>query len=1403
MSIKIVRNNEGNCINFYGSSNPTYWNACLSGEVDPSDNTLVNIKNDIKTAEAGVTQYEFFRIEYTEFVDEDNNGFANAQAVADYITLKGNVTIGTGVTYKGIWDASTNTPDITTNTAIFNAGDFYNVIAQGTHDLGAGDVDFINGDEVIFDGTDWQHKPYAGALIEYDSTSILLNNNGAVYADGAQGLEEPNGSEDGWYFKNDEAGKKINWYFLGNENAGYQITKATLQGGYVRIKLLQELGTDSPFFSLYTTPKGDGYDRFWFRSRYSYVGDFTGVAVGQEVIAYWGEDPSVHPELTRVTLTQDSFSSLISEHPDVSNDSVYTMALGTNSAATVDSIEFIAKELGYKNQQYLRSYLLEAKLENLVISPNGHDLLDKVVDFKLDATSTSIMLDNGYAYGVNTIKAVDLGNGLITIKSIQGDLEHFINLDHTNVTIDGISAVGGLNDVINVLNELFTVGAFQSVVISDPYSTMIADVNGVVTTELTAAQGTAIEIGTDEYGATTGGYNVAGYKTPETINQAGEYFTFNIRNEGIIGFGLIPSQADYDNGDYNGNASYANPSLFCNTSNSAHSGYQFSHWFHPSPDGPWTNYGAKTSYSQREGWNNPDFRFSTSPEGAKWLAGDLVKIKVGIDENNFIVISYFDESTSLFVPIARTSYPVPNGLEYHLGIKFGDTTVRLVGIPKIHELEDLAPTMYFRAVESPDGVYNYPVFATTEEAEYYDDNNGGTGTYTTIVFPDDPTFTTWYIPTNGYTSNGTEIPTTDTFLSNPVTYTEITTLTNADLAPTAFSDATMNINELSAVNIQLHPIDASYVTSIVDTDGSGLTIDVNGIHLNGTAPEVTGDNVSNPSDTYTIEVVRTNAYGSASGTLTLNVSNLTAPSTALSGFTWDNTSAALVDSTTMGEGSVVAFDDTLEEGKRLIIDKAWVETNIYPNLVNIGDEVIIGIPTSTANWSSIEVADFEVSISWLRQSSTLIENHIRVLGGGDNGIGINSLTNALYDFAFEVDNGTTYAIASSTSDMNTEPSPSDGGSFTRIVDKTSFSGPHTIVIATISAETTLSTSGIGEITAPVASSALTPWTKALDFSGSNEHAKTVANWLQSSPLQMGGLANTVDLGTASQGDTSNNTSSRPWATAVVFKSDGYSGNQMIWNQGEGSTDGDDNIFLNVTAAGHVHLGWGRGGAGNGYNQCRIANNISSSNWYGISIAHNGVRLGGNDATAANLADCFDIRLMSSADSFASISSNLSTAANWVHTGYRMDRTVAGDFTIGGRGTSYAYRGKIASMVVTTLLQGGYPSVQMPGGTMVGADQAKAMITDPIKWVNDYKIRTSANNPSGLYRQSSSRFASNYFTFANAYQHTYVWLMGDGTSDSYSNGIRNYINPSDQNYAKLQLNSMVSNDIENVSISGLS
>jgi hypothetical protein len=331
----------------------------------------------------------------------------------------------------------------------------------------------------------------------------------------------------------------------------------------------------------------------------------------------------------------------------------------------------------------------------------------------------------------------------------------------------------------------------------------------------------------------------------------------------------------------------------------------------------------------------------------------------------------------------------------------------------------------------------------------------------------------------------------------------------------------------------------------------------------------------------------------------------------------------------------------------------------------------------------------------------------------------------------------------------------------------------------------------------------TPWTKALDFNGSNEHTKQVSNSMYAQPLQMNGLANTVNLGTRSQGETSNNTSSRPWATSCVFKADRHNSTQVIWNQGEGSSNGNDNISLVLGGNGDISLQWGR--QGTGANKCRIAQNISSSNWYGVSIAHNGVRLGGGNASSSNLADCFDIRLMSSADSFVSISSNLSVAANWISTGQRMDRTVAGDFTIGGRGNSsyLTYHGKVASMVVTTLLsEGNYTPAQLPSRYMPDADQAKMMITDPIKWVDDYKVRLSSGNPNGLFRKSAERFATNYFTPTGANQSTFVWLMGDGTNDSYSNGVRNYIYPSDQNYSKLQLNSMVSNDIETVNINGL-
>ena len=813
----------------------------------------------------------------------------------------------------------------------------------------------------------------------------------------------------------------------------------------------------------------------------------------------------------------------------------------------------------------------------------GNDLTDVTVCFKLDDTSTSVILDNGYSFGVNTIKAV-AESGVISIKSITGNRTIFSQLDPSNTCVNDLPVSGGLNDVINTLNELFTVGAFESVVISDPYSTMIADVNGVDAGYTLEGVDAIDPVGDDIFTFNGTGYReYAGLKSTATIDQAGEYFTFDIRGEGAIGFGLVHTQASYDAGLFLGNTNYANPTSFA-TLASAHYGFQFSHWFHPTPNGSWTNYGANTSYSQRAGWSN----FNGTDEQADWLAGNPIKIRVGIDENGYIAISTLRNGTD-WVVHSRSGYPVLDGSSFHLGVKSHTSAARVFSAPKVHLLEEEAPTMYFRYIESPDGNFEYPLFATAEEANYYDEQNGGTGTSHTHTYVDDATGTTWYMPTTNSTMTATSAPTADTTLGQSATYTEITSLTNADLTPTAFSGNDITQEEGTNVNIQVSPQDVSYSTSVdISPSGSGLVF--NGSYLiQGTLTDVGSDT------TYTVTVTRANAYGSSVGTFTITATDVAPP-----------------------------------------------QTN------------------------------------------------------------------------------------------------------------------------------------------------LTPWTKALDFSGSNEHAIKVNTWNGSNPLLMDGVSQVL-AGSSTLGNTSNASNARPWATAIVFKADLNSSNQHIWNSGEGANTGNDNIYLKLDGNGQLQFNWGRVNAGS-LNQCRVASGIQSNTWYGVYIAHKGQRLSASNATASNLADAFDIRLMSTGDSFASLSSNLSTSNNWTSTGGRMDRSFTGSLTIGGRGSNRNFHGKVASMVVTTLRLG----VAMPTDAEI-----KLMITDPKKWEDDYRVGQTVRRSQGAGNVNYT--PSNVY---DGYGNTQIWLMGDGTSDSYANGIRNEVYPSEQNYSKLQLNSMVSNDIETVNINGL-
>ena len=787
-------------------------------------------------------------------------------------------------------------------------------------------------------------------------------------------------------------------------------------------------------------------------------------------------------------------------------------------------------------------------------------------------------------------------------------------------------------------------------------------------------------------------------------------------------------------------------------------------------------------------WHGANTHFEARDE---WLAGDPIKIKVGIDENGFIAISSLADDGATWKLHARTAYSVVEGAEFRLGIKMGDTTARVYTKPKVHLLEPAAPTMNFRYIESPDGVFQYPLFVTEDEANYYDSENGGSGASHTHVYADDPTNTTWYMPETNAVHNGTSAPLFDLTLGQSAAYTEITSLTNSALVPASFTDATLNVDELSSVNYQTQPQDTGYVTTF-----SGLPTGLVGSagDISGTAPEVTGDNVANPSDTYTVTVTRTNSYGSSSGTLTIVVANLTAPVvTPITGVS-DEGGTALIDSDTMDDGSAVSIDEQIAVGERFTIDKEWVDNYVLPKITSGtgAKAVFIGIPYDTADFTSVGFADILVGWQFYSDDTARSQNNwrLRTISGGTiiNNVGIGGQTSGLYDFAMVNDGADlTYGglVASQGLDISTYVYNFSGvdanwkytGGITGVTSKS-----RKIVIATLGTDMDIDLQYFNEYTEPSAPTSLTNWTKALDFSGNSERAVQVNQSTTYNALRMNGISATVG-GNATANYTTSFSTGRPWACAIVFRADGNNSNQHIWNSGEGSGSTDDNIYVRVTATNQVYFGWGRSGA---LNECFLGN-ISSNSWYGLYVAHTGERLSGANATANNLADCFDIRWVTLSSGV--VHNNMSQASNWTSTGGRMDRSILGDFTIGGRGANRNFHGKVASMVITTLKL----NVPMPTDTEI-----ELMITDPKKWEDDYLVGNTIRQSH--YITTATYSPSNIYAGYGAVQ---IWLMGDGTNDSYSNMIRNQVYANDQNYTKLNLISMVSNDIQNVNISGLS
>ena len=793
----------------------------------------------------------------------------------------------------------------------------------------------------------------------------------------------------------------------------------------------------------------------------------------------------------------------------------------------------------------------------------------------------------------------------------------------------------------------------------------------------------------------------------------------------------------------------------------------FSHWFHPTPNGSWTNYGANTSASYRSGWYN----FNGTDEQADWLAGNPIKVRVGIDNDSFISIETLRDGVN-WEPHARTSYPVPQGSEFRLGIKTNHTAARVFSLPKVHLLKvDDTPTAIGDTnitllgdalgtlndgIATASGTNSNNGFITeeglSELGEYFEfEVNLGSNHTVSLVDADTHSIATIAADTS------TDLINPYVYFGQPINNLGAVTLNQHNWSGLPATEG----SRFAATHFRIGFDNQGKLTVWSSTDGVNFIVSK---HLSSAA--VNGD--------YRLMYIGRDVGATFES---LSKGQLTAAPTMY--FRYIESPDGVFN---------YPLFATEEEAKYYHETTAGVSEGVTHTHTYADD------PTNTTWYmpDNGQMAGVNAPYNMVFDGQTVLFTEITSLTNADLTPSQFSGSDITQEEGTNVNLQVTPAGASWTTSVVITPSGSGlvYDNYSTIQGTLTDVGADTTYTVTVTRANSYGSS-VGSLTitatdvAPVQTND-TPWTKALDFSGGSEYIRQAAGYYTVSPLHMNGYATNI-AAPSNSGYTANGSSVRPWATAIVFKIDNVSANQHIWNSGEGAGNGDDNIYLRLDSSKKLYFGWGR--EGQGYNECTIqAAALGHNDWYGVYIANNGTRQSGSNATATALAAMFDIRLMNSGSNNWTIGSNLSIPSAWTSTGADMDKAVTGDLTIGGRGSNRSFQGKVASMVVTTL------RINQPMPTSAEID---LMITDPTKWLDDYKVGEAFRTNT-----SSSDFTGFAIGTESCYRATQVWLMGDGTYDAYPNGIRNQVGVDDQNTTEMQFNSMVSNDIETVNISGL-
>ena len=184
---------------------------------------------------------------------------------------------------------------------------------------------------------------------------ILANDTASasvIYADEKPPSTDASGN--GWRFTNAVAGHKINWYFLANaSDSTYKV------GGLTSFYFIMNAASVAslPFFVIYSKNSAGTY---WYGTKKVFTTITPTPVVGQKTLVYYNTDPTTIAAISdqvgafdaKCALGYDSTggaTTFVSKqgHADLpTTDVIYLAAIGTNSAAGANNVNFSILEVG-------------------------------------------------------------------------------------------------------------------------------------------------------------------------------------------------------------------------------------------------------------------------------------------------------------------------------------------------------------------------------------------------------------------------------------------------------------------------------------------------------------------------------------------------------------------------------------------------------------------------------------------------------------------------------------------------------------------------------------------------------------------------------------------------------------------------------------------------------------------------------------------------------------------------------------------------------------------------------------------------------------------------------------------------------------------------------------------------